>query len=148
MYIQCAYILGDVIGRIRLDGPNTEPEIGVTMVIGLDEDESTALDIVRRGMEGLQRRTFAAHRFDNLVVGPEEQEAALAHLRSIHANMDLAIQFGAGTPAQIAERMASLLEPGIVDHIVLMTPAGDITLDEARRTLELFATEVKPQLEG
>ncbi len=40
-----------------------------------------------------------------------------------------------------------LLEPELIDRIVLMTPAGDMTMDESRKTLEIFATEVKPQLE-
>jgi hypothetical protein len=31
---------------------------------------------------------------------------------------------------------------------VLQLPTGDMTLDEAKRTMELFITEVKPQLEG
>lgn len=28
-----------------------------------------------------------------------------------------------------------------------MIPAGDMTIDESRRTLELFVTEVQPQLQ-
>jgi hypothetical protein len=43
--------------------------------------------------------------------------------------------------------MAGFLEPGLVDHVVLMVPAGDMTMAESRNTLEMFATEVKPQLE-
>jgi alkanesulfonate monooxygenase SsuD/methylene tetrahydromethanopterin reductase-like flavin-dependent oxidoreductase (luciferase family) len=117
------------------------------MVIALHEDEDTALGIAHRGLEGLERRTLNAHRFDRLIIGPEEQEAAMAPLRAIQAGRQAAIEFGAGTPAQLAERMAALLEPGTVDHIVLMIPAGDMTMDEARDTLELFSTEVKPQLE-
>ena len=40
-----------------------------------------------------------------------------------------------------------MLEPGLVDHIALQVPTGDMTYDEARRTVELFAREVKPALE-
>ncbi len=54
---------------------------------------------------------------------------------------------GAGTPDQIAERLAEILEPGLTDHIVFQIPSGDMTMDEAKRTLELFVTEVKPELE-
>ena len=57
------------------------------------------------------------------------------------------MKFGAGTPSQIAERFAMLLEPGLIDHITLMTPAGDMTMDESKRTLSAFAEHVKPQLE-
>jgi lysophospholipase L1-like esterase len=48
---------------------------------------------------------------------------------------------------QIAERWAEFLEPGLIDHVALQLPAGDMTFDEARHTLELFAAEVKPRLE-
>ena len=40
-----------------------------------------------------------------------------------------------------------MLEPGYVDHIALQVPTGDMTYDEARRTVELFGAEVMPALE-
>jgi alkanesulfonate monooxygenase SsuD/methylene tetrahydromethanopterin reductase-like flavin-dependent oxidoreductase (luciferase family) len=76
-----------------------------------------------------------------LAIAPTESEA-----RDI-ANMDIAVQFGAGTPGQIAERVAMLLDDGMCDYICFMFPAGDMTFAESRRTLELFVTEVQPQLE-
>jgi len=124
--------------RIRLDGPSSEPTISTTMLIAIDEDENKALEVAQRGMEGLQRRTFNTHRFDALIIDEEEQEAALAPLKHIQAGLQEAVKFGAGTPPQIAERFAMLLEPELIDRIVLMTPAGDMTMDESRRTLELL----------
>ena len=35
----------------------------------------------------------------------------------------------------------------MTDYIVLQIPTGDMTLDEAKRTIDLFATKVKPDLE-
>jgi hypothetical protein len=40
-----------------------------------------------------------------------------------------------------------MLEPGLIEHVNLQIPTGDMTLEEARRTFELFAAEVKPKLE-
>jgi hypothetical protein len=60
--------------------------------------------------------------------------------------MELAIRAGSGTPGQIAERLATLLDDGLCSYICFMLPTGDMTLDEARRTLDLFVTEVQPQL--
>ena len=40
-----------------------------------------------------------------------------------------------------------MLAGGIVDHVALMIPTGDMTMDEAKHTLERFVTDVKPQLE-
>ena len=60
----------------------------------------------------------------------------------------IAVQAGAGTPGQIAERLAGLLADGMSDYICFMLPTGDMTMDEAKRTLDLFVTEVQPQLAG
>lgn len=131
----------------RLDGPNAKPRVGCTMVLAIAPTEAEALDIARRGMEGLVRRTMAAHRFDHYVANEEERDIALGPLRSIIAHMEDAINAGAGTSDQIAERFAAILGQGLTDYIVLQIPTGDMTLEEARRTMELFISEVKPQLD-
>ena len=35
----------------------------------------------------------------------------------------------------------------MTDHIVLQIPTGDMTFEEARKTMDLFCSEVKPDLE-
>jgi alkanesulfonate monooxygenase SsuD/methylene tetrahydromethanopterin reductase-like flavin-dependent oxidoreductase (luciferase family) len=135
-------------GDVRVDGPDSAPRVGCTMLLAIAPTEDEALDIARRGMHGLARRTQHAHRFDHFVASEEEREAALGPLRNILAHIDDAITAGAGTPSQIAERFAAILEPGLTDYIVLQLPTGDMTLDEAKRTMDLFITEVKPQLES
>jgi alkanesulfonate monooxygenase SsuD/methylene tetrahydromethanopterin reductase-like flavin-dependent oxidoreductase (luciferase family) len=133
---------------IRLDGPGSEPKVGCSMMLAISDDESEAKDIARRAMEGLARRTRAGHQYDAQVLPTEEERyEAQAALRQIEAGLDIAIEAGSGTPTQIAERFAQLLAPGQIDHVVLMIPTGDMTMAEAKRTLELFVTEVKPQLE-
>jgi alkanesulfonate monooxygenase SsuD/methylene tetrahydromethanopterin reductase-like flavin-dependent oxidoreductase (luciferase family) len=132
---------------VRLDAPDAKPRVAYSMLLAIAPTEDKARDIARRGMEGLVRRTHTAHRFDRLRLPEDECYAAQAPLRAIHANVDLAIQFGAGSPGQIAERIAALLEDGMVDYICFMLPTGDMTFDEAKRTLELFITEVQPQLQ-
>jgi alkanesulfonate monooxygenase SsuD/methylene tetrahydromethanopterin reductase-like flavin-dependent oxidoreductase (luciferase family) len=132
---------------MRVDGPSSKPRVGCTMLLAIAPTEKEALDIARRGMTGLTRRAHNVHKFDHLVLPPEECDAALGPLRKIMEHIEDAINAGAGTPDQIAERFAAILEPGLTDYIVLQLPTGDMTLDEARRTMELFITEVKPQLE-
>ena len=131
----------------RMDGPNSEPRVGCTMLIAIAPTEAEALDIATRGMNGLVRRTTGVHRWDAEVLGEEAADAALNPLRRILSHIDGAIRAGAGTPDQIAERFAAILEPGLTDYIVLQTPTGDMTLDEAKRTMELFCADVKPQLD-
>ncbi len=135
-------------GDLRMDAPGDAPRVGYSMLLAIAPTEREARDIAQRGMDGLIRRTRQAHRFDSLVVSPDESHAAQGTLRAIIANMDVAIQFGAGTPDQIAERVAMLLGDGMCDYICFMFPAGDMTFDESRRTLDLFVTEVQPQLEA
>jgi alkanesulfonate monooxygenase SsuD/methylene tetrahydromethanopterin reductase-like flavin-dependent oxidoreductase (luciferase family) len=132
---------------IRLDGPGSEPKVGCSMMLAISDDESEAKDIARRAREGLARRTRAGHKYDLQVLEEHELDDAQAALRQIEAGLDIAIEAGSGTPSQIAERFSQLLAPGMIDHVVLMIPTGDMTMAEAKRTLELFVTEVKPQLE-
>ena len=134
--------------RIRLDGPDSKPRVGISMTLAITDDEQRSLDITRRAMEGLRRRTRAGHRFDDQVLDTEQELwDAQATLRQIEGALELAIQAGAGTPEQITERLAGMLAGGIVDHVALMIPTGDMTMAEAKRTLERFITDVKPQLE-
>jgi alkanesulfonate monooxygenase SsuD/methylene tetrahydromethanopterin reductase-like flavin-dependent oxidoreductase (luciferase family) len=134
--------------RIRMEGPDGAPRVGCTMLLAIAPTEDEALDIARRGMTGLTRRAHNVHRHDHLVLPEEECEAALGPLNRIMEHIEDAINAGAGTPSQIAERFAAILEPGLTDYIVLQLPTGDMTLYEAQRTMELFITEVQPQLEG
>ena len=132
---------------LRLEGPSAKPRVGCTMVLAIAPTESEALDIARRGLDGLIRRAHHVHTHDHLVLPEAECEAALGPLRNIVSHIEDAISAGAGTADQIAERFAAILEPGRIDYILLQLPTGDMTLDEAKRTVDLFATEVKPQLE-
>jgi alkanesulfonate monooxygenase SsuD/methylene tetrahydromethanopterin reductase-like flavin-dependent oxidoreductase (luciferase family) len=132
---------------IRLDAANAEPRVGCVLPIAIAPTEEEALDVARRGMEGLMRRTQNVHKHDPRVLPEDECEAAQEPLRRILAHVEPATIAGAGTAEQIAERLAAILEPGLTDLIVLQLPTGDMTLAEARRTLDLFVTEVKPQLE-
>ena len=109
--------------------------------------EAEAFDIGRRAMEGLVRRAEAVHLNDRLIMSPEDCEKALGPLRAILAHIEDAIAAGSGTVEQITERFAAILEPGLIEHVDLQLPTGDMTFDEARRTFELFAAEVKPKLE-
>lgn len=117
------------------------------LVLALSHDEREARDVLRRGMAGLGRRTHAVHRFDHTVLSKEECDAAIAPLHQILSHYDDAIDQGSGTPAQLTERLAEILESGLTDYLILQLPCGDMTIAEARRTLDLFITDVKPELE-
>jgi len=132
---------------VRLDGPDAQPRVGCTMLIAIAEDESDALDVATRGMNGLVRRTHAVHRWDVELLGQDGADAAIGPLRKILGSIDQAIQFGAGTAEQIRDRFAAILAEGLTDYIVLQIPTGDMSFEEAKRTLDIFCTKVKPDLE-
>lgn len=132
----------------RLDGPNATPRVGCTMLISIADTEAEALAISQRGMGGLRRRTHNVHQFDHLVLTEEECDAALGPLRNIEAHMDIAISAGSGTAEQIKERFAAILAQGLTDYLVLQLPVGDMTLDEAKRTMDIFCSDVKPALDA
>ncbi|HSB87203.1 MAG TPA: hypothetical protein VLD86_12875, partial [Ilumatobacteraceae bacterium] len=132
----------------RVDGPNSVPRVGCTMVLAIAPTEDEALSIVRRGMDGLVRRAHNVHKHDHLVLPDDECEAALMPLRRIIAHIEDAIHAGAGTAEQIKDRFAAILEPGLTDYIVLQLPTGDMTLEEAKRTMDVFCSDVKPALEA
>jgi alkanesulfonate monooxygenase SsuD/methylene tetrahydromethanopterin reductase-like flavin-dependent oxidoreductase (luciferase family) len=134
-------------GTLRLDGPDSRPRVGSAMIVAIAPTEKEALAISRRGVDGLMRRTKHVHTYDRLVLSEAECERAIQPLNHILASIEEAITAGAGVPEQITERFAGVLAPGYVDHIALQVPTGDMTYDEARRTVELFGSEVMPALE-
>ena len=134
-------------GTLRVDGPAGRPCVGSTMIMAIAPTEDEATDIARRGMDGLVRRAKNVHRNDHLILAPEDCEKAVAPLNAILAHIEDAIAAGSGTADQIRERFAAMLEPGLVEHIALQLPTGDMTFDESMRTLETFASEVMPELQ-
>jgi len=132
---------------LRLDGPESRPRVGLTLILAIAPTEKEALAITRRGVDGLVRRTKNVHTYDHLVLSEADQKRAIAPLEAILAHIEDTVTAGAGVPEQILERVGAILETGLVDHIALQVPTGDMTYDEARRTLELFASDVKPALE-
>lgn len=132
---------------VRFDAPDDKPFVGYSMLLAIAPTEKQARDVAERGMHGLVRNTTSLHKHDKTLISPEECEAALGPLKGIIAGLDDAINFGAGTPDQLAERLSALLEDGLCDYICFMFPTGDMTIDDSRQTLELFASEVMPQLE-
>jgi alkanesulfonate monooxygenase SsuD/methylene tetrahydromethanopterin reductase-like flavin-dependent oxidoreductase (luciferase family) len=131
---------------VRMEAPGAGPRVACTMVLAIAEDERVALEVNERGMRGLMRRTHGVHRWDVEVLGEDGADAALGPLRRIMSHIDGAIAAGAGTPSQITDRFGAILDRKLTDHIVLQIPAGDMTFDEAKRTMDLFCSDVKPHL--
>jgi alkanesulfonate monooxygenase SsuD/methylene tetrahydromethanopterin reductase-like flavin-dependent oxidoreductase (luciferase family) len=133
--------------EVRMEAPGAEPKVGCTMLLAIADSDDKALEIADRGMKGLMRRTHGVHKWDEEVLGADAADAALGPLRRILAHIDDAIRAGAGTAEAIADRLAGILADGRTDFIVLQIPVGDMTFEEAKHTLDVFCSDVKPKLE-
>ena len=51
-----------------------------------------------------------------------------------------------GTASQVRDHLVETYADGRTDYLVLQLPTGDMTFDEAKRTLEVFIDEVMPAL--
>lgn len=63
-------------------------------------------------------------------------------------NIDFERSAGAGTASQTTDRFGAILEEGLTDYIVFQIPTGYMTLEEAKRTMDSFCSEVKPVLDA
>ena len=142
-----------------MTSPSRSVEAGPPTVVFLHLGKTagaTLRRILRRNVPGsqtlqLRNPRSAPNGFLSLI--PVERfaelpEAERARPRLIMAHMEDAIHAGAGTAAQIKDRFAGILASGLTDYIVLQIPTGDMTLDETKRTMDLFINQVKPQLEA
>lgn len=93
------------------------------------------------------------HSFDHMVLNEEDAEAALnplalgarALLRGGPEVLESRLA-GAGTVDYVVGPLGKYLAEGTSNYILLQLPAGDQTFEEARDCLELFISDVMPQL--
>jgi alkanesulfonate monooxygenase SsuD/methylene tetrahydromethanopterin reductase-like flavin-dependent oxidoreductase (luciferase family) len=139
---------------IRADAPDAQPRVGTSELLGIAKTEAEGKAIAARGYKGLMKRIVHVHTFDKLMLDDAQAEAALNPLaRGAQALMGPGgdamlpeLTRHSGTPEQVAEFLQGYLDTGLSDYIVLQLPTGDMTFAEAKRSLELFITDVIPAL--
>ena len=115
------------------------PLLGISFHLVIAETEGEALAVARRGYR-VWRASFRAlweraGREPVGVVFPAEFDEL--------AQTGVAI---AGTPEQVRDRLAALAEQAGVNYLVCRMAFGDLTFDEAARTVDLLTREVLPAL--
>ena len=133
-------------GPVRFDGPDCRPRVGCTMIVAIAPTEQEALDVGRRGDGRTGPADRAVHQqrsSDHVPRGLREGDRASAC--DSRARRAGGSRRARAPPSRSAERFAAMLEPGLSSISNLQIPTGDMTFDEARRTFELFASEVKPR---
>ena len=129
----------------RVDGPNAVLRVGCTMILAIAPTEDEALGIVLTGMDGS-------------CVEPTTCTSTTTWWcpkKSATPRSDVARDHGShGGCHSIRRRdcradQGSLRrDPGARPHRLhrAAAPVGDMTLDEAKRTMDVFCSDVKPRL--
>ncbi|HUD62717.1 MAG TPA: LLM class flavin-dependent oxidoreductase [Acetobacteraceae bacterium] len=135
-------------GRARQDPRflGDDPMVGSTRHIVIADSDAEALSLARRAF-----RAYAEHFHATEV----RIEGGLPHFGALPrpggVNADELIEAGlvlAGSPATVRDQLRRYVDAMGPRHNYLVGAYqwGDLTTDEARRSLDLFATEVKPAL--
>ena len=120
-------------------GGATQPKLGFARHIVVADTDEAALSVARRGYRGwytsfmklwLEHGTRPAG-----VVYPSEFDGEGADGRMI-----------AGSPRNVADQLQAQIDESGVNYIACRFAFGDITFEEARRSVELFAEQVMPRL--
>lgn len=112
--------------------------MGINRHIVIAETEAKARDIARRAYpswRGNMERLWAQYNvpFPLGASLPREWDALQDHGHAI-----------AGTPAQVRDYIAEAVEQSSASYFVCDFAFGHMTLDDARRSTELFASEIMP----
>jgi alkanesulfonate monooxygenase SsuD/methylene tetrahydromethanopterin reductase-like flavin-dependent oxidoreductase (luciferase family) len=122
------------LGRAEAD----MPMMGINRHIVIADTEAKARDTARRGYPSWRQnmeRLWARYNvpFPLAAALPQEWDALQAHGHAV-----------AGTPAQVRDYIAEQIEASGASYFVCDFAFGQISLDEALRSTELFAREIMP----
>jgi alkanesulfonate monooxygenase SsuD/methylene tetrahydromethanopterin reductase-like flavin-dependent oxidoreductase (luciferase family) len=135
-------------GRARQDARflGEDPMVGSTRHVVVADSDTEALAIARRSY-----RAYADHfhATEVRIAGGVPKNAALPQPGGV--NFDAMIEAGqvlAGSASSVRDKLRSFMTAVGPQHNYLCGAFqwGDLTTEEARRSLDLFATEVKPAL--
>jgi alkanesulfonate monooxygenase SsuD/methylene tetrahydromethanopterin reductase-like flavin-dependent oxidoreductase (luciferase family) len=135
-------------GRARQDPRflGEDPLVGSTRHLVLADSDADALALARRAY-----RAYAEHfhATEVRIAGGVPKNAALPHPGGVNFDeMIAAGQVLAGSPSTVRDRLRRFVSAVGPQHNYLCGAFqwGDLTTEEARRSLDLFAAEVKPAL--
>jgi alkanesulfonate monooxygenase SsuD/methylene tetrahydromethanopterin reductase-like flavin-dependent oxidoreductase (luciferase family) len=130
----------------RLNPHVAEPKVGSSQYLCIAETDAEAFRIADRAMGVLgamvQRSSGPVPPHLSGVSGPAEFSPSQNHEYPGQEGH----RFVSGSPETVRDYYLEYVEEGNVNYVVVNLPYGDMTIDEARQTLELFADEVLPAL--
>ncbi len=135
-----------IVARYRqiwrdVQGPATLPKMGVVRFIVVADSDAKAMTIARRAyLRWRSSFTYLSEMNGTLPNSPLRVES-----------FDVLIGQGqaiAGSPETVRTFLAAQVEDSKANYIVGQFCFGDLTLEDMLRSVELFATEVKPALQA
>src|SRR4029078_2711307 len=135
-----------IVARYRqiwreVQGPATLPKMGVVRFIVVADSDAKAMTIARRAyLRWRSSFTYLSEMNGTLPNSPLRAESFDALIGQGQAI--------AGSPETVRKFLAAQVEDSKANYIVGQFCFGDLTLDEMRRSVELFSAEVKPALQA
>ena len=127
----------------RLNGHITQPHYGFSVHMHLAETDAQAMD---------QARPAFAHFMHNFTQRFIERNIADKVERyTERMDFDAEVAKGrllVGSPARIRDNLGAMLRQSAANYVVGSFFFGNMTFEQAQRSIELFAGEVMPALEG
>lgn len=132
----------------RLNPHVSRPKIASSHMLCLAETDDEARRIGHRAWEALKRNVWSVHWYEPGLI----QELPIAHYellaRAFHSASATEKAGGlvAGSPDTVRDYFKEYLNEADIDYLMLAFPYGDMTHEEAMRSLRLFTDEVMPAL--
>ncbi|MBI3797092.1 MAG: LLM class flavin-dependent oxidoreductase [Deltaproteobacteria bacterium] len=130
----------------RLNPHVTKPKLASTHMLCVAETDAEARRIGHRAWDTLKHNIWSVHWYEPQVLA-ELPTAHYEFLQKAFASADRAEQAGSlvvGAPDTVREYFTQYAGEGNVDYLVTALPFGDMTHEEATRSLRLFIDEVMP----
>jgi alkanesulfonate monooxygenase SsuD/methylene tetrahydromethanopterin reductase-like flavin-dependent oxidoreductase (luciferase family) len=135
-----------IVARYReiwrdVQGPATLPKMGVVRFIVVADSDAKAMTIARRAyLRWRSSFTYLSEMNGTMPNSPLRAESFDALIGQGQAI--------AGSPETVRKFLAEQVEDSKVNYIVGQFCFGDLTVEDMLRSVELFATEVKPALQA
>ncbi len=134
----------------RLNPQVTKPKLASTHMLCVADTDEEARRIGHRAWDTLTHNIWSVHWYEPQVLS-ELPTAHYEFLQKAFASADRAEKAGSlvvGSPDTVREYFTQYAAEGNVDYLVTALPFGDMTHEEAMRSLRLFIDEVMPGVRG
>ena len=117
------------------------PRMGMNRFVYVGETETEARTVIERAYPVWRQSIMALWNRYNSAPRSVRYVETFAELEALGQGI-------AGTPEQVAEKMAAQYDAAGINYFLCRFAFGDLTLEESMRSVDLFAERVTPALDG